>query len=264
MVEGVMPSSYARLTVAALFCLLGAPAALADPSSDTSPFTEAEVLNGKIMSEDDCSRLVGAVWVVVDGRGDCMRYWLSTAGGDTKQALLYLHGDVVLTIGSKRSASQTYLKVSPAKLSEQAAEWSKRRKGTYIYLARPGAYGSSGNHSQRRRIREVRLVDAALDAIREKHGIERFHLVGQSGGGHLVASVLPLRDDVGCAVITSGVISVRTRTKDLGRSVDPTGFTDPYDPIVDLDRIAKPDDSGSLSLPIRTTKGCRCARRSNM
>jgi hypothetical protein len=43
--------------------------------------------------------LPGAVWVVVDRRGDCIRYYHSTAGGTGREALVYLSIDVVSTNG---------------------------------------------------------------------------------------------------------------------------------------------------------------------
>ena len=44
----------------------------------------------------------------------------------------------------------------------------------------------------------------------------RFHLAGQSGGGHTVAALAQSRDDLGCAVIASGSLSLVTMQRDAG------------------------------------------------
>jgi pimeloyl-ACP methyl ester carboxylesterase len=60
--------------------------------------------------------------------------------------------------------------------------------------------GSAGWVALRRTRWEVEITDRALDAIKARHGLERLHLVGQSGGGHLVGALSILRSDVACAV----------------------------------------------------------------
>jgi hypothetical protein len=74
---------------------------------------------------------------------------------------------------------------------------------------------------------------AALDALKERHGYKRFHLVGQSGGGHTVALLLQMRTDIGCAVMASGVVSVKTFERDLGNTVGSIirAFPDPIDSV---------------------------------
>ena len=109
---------------------------------------------------------------------------------------------------------------------------------TFLALARPGIYGSSGDHKERRRPREVAIVGAALDALKAAFGWKVIDLVGLSGGGHLVAALLAERDDIGCAVIASGNVSVRHRNADQGWQTDITGFSDFADPIDLVARVA--------------------------
>jgi len=104
----------------------------------------------------------------------------------------------------------------------------------YVFLARPGIYGSSGDHRQRRRSAESRLVSAAIDLIKQRHGIETLGVAGQSGGGHVVASLLTMRSDIRCAVAASSVSSPRMRWTLRGRSRDMTGYTDSFEPIEHL------------------------------
>ena len=78
-----------------------------------------------------------------------------------------------------------------------------RPRAPAIYLARAGLDGSSGDHRIRHSVLELNVTNAALDAIKKRHGFGGFHLIGQSGGSMLVGGMLALRNDIGCAVIGS-------------------------------------------------------------
>src|SRR5207302_7978011 len=85
--------------------------------------------------------------------------------------------------------------------------FSKMAKTTAIYLARIGVEGTSGNHTSRKTLLELHLMNAALDAIKRRYGFEGFHLVGQSGGSKLVGGLIGLRRDIACAVSGSGPLA---------------------------------------------------------
>ncbi|HKY85407.1 MAG TPA: hypothetical protein VJL90_01440, partial [Pseudorhodoplanes sp.] len=93
-----------------------------------------------------------------------------------------------------------------------------------------GTFGSSGDHWARRTRLEVQVAMAAVEALKARHGFKRFHLVGQSGGAHTVAALLQHRSDAGCAVMASGVLSVKSRERDGGREISARIKSD-YDPI---------------------------------
>jgi hypothetical protein len=105
-----------------------------------------------------------------------------------------------------------------------------------MLLSRPGTFGSSGEHKQRRRLLEPQLMSAALDEVKARHGISDLVLVGLSGGGHTVASLIGWRSDIVCAVPTSSVSSPRLRWEGLGRPTDLTGYADSYEPVNNLKR----------------------------
>jgi len=81
--------------------------------------------------------------------------------------------------------------------------------GHTLPIGRLGAYGSSGDHRKRRTLLEIRVVMAALDEVKARYGFKRFHLAGQSGGANTVAALVQMRDDIGCAVMAAGSISVK-------------------------------------------------------
>jgi pimeloyl-ACP methyl ester carboxylesterase len=140
---------------------------------------------------------------------------------------VFFHGDIFVGAGK---TSPDYLGSSQTRQQQEAERWSKRLGLPYIAIGRPGTYGSSGDHMQRRRPAESALVSAMLDRLKERHGIEEFVLAGQSGGGHLTSALLTLRADIVCAVPTSAPSSPRIRWEMMGRSRDTTMYTDSYEP----------------------------------
>lgn len=207
-------------------------------------FDPNEALNGAYSSPDQCERVPGGLWVEVDGMGDCIRFYahgLSTL--DHARCLVFFSGDVMLwTSKGVRHITSAYRKQSPSSIEEAMTQWSREAGVPAIYLARPGIYGSSGDHNMRRRHREIALMSGALDVLREQYGISSFILTGQSGGGQIVAGLLNWRTDIEAAIISSGLVSPRRvanfwehRREVPGHLLyDAKAF---YDPVDELGRI---------------------------
>lgn len=124
-------------------------------------------------------------------------------------------------------------------LQAAARRWAIALGHPYILLARPGTFGSTGDHRLRRSRREVALIDAALDQIKARHGIARLVVAGTSGGGHLAAALLSRRDDISCAVITSGVVAVKMRARLRGWPAGAITRADTIDPIDEVASLAR-------------------------
>jgi hypothetical protein len=167
-----------------------------------------ELRNGVSMTPAQCATLPSTVWLVVQGRPFCIRYYLSTAGGTGTRPVVFLEGD---KIGAFNTRTGTF-KIEPDKdkdidtdkLDKYAEGLSKRNKTAAIYLGRVGIDGSSGDHRLRHTLLELQVTNAALEAIKQRHRFEGFHLIGQSGGSTLTGGLLTMRADVGCAVIGAG------------------------------------------------------------
>ena len=168
--------------------------------------SDRDMVTGVSVTEADCRALSGRLWVRAENRGFCVRFWLSTFGGSKDEALVAFDGDIGGRIDGKPQLLEQVRSISDESLQKKAWFGSVFFKGPYFWIARPGTFGSSGHHlKDRRTLLEVRIAMAALDALKRHYGFKRFHLVGQSGGGHTVAGLVQLRSDIGCAVITSGV-----------------------------------------------------------
>src|SRR5262245_3282118 len=213
------------------------------PDADDPPLHAPNLLTRSIaVTESQCKGQRTAAWVRVDGTGYCVRYWISTAGGSKDDAIVFVHGD--LGDPKKPNALNQYSAlITAGRMQREAQRQSRIYGGPYIAIGRLGAYGSSGDHRKRRTLLEIRVVMAALDELRTRYGFKRFHLAGQSGGAHTVAGLVQMRDDIGCAVMAAGGLSVRTALRDKGIK-NTANFTG-YDPI---DFVAKMQDKAGRRL----------------
>jgi pimeloyl-ACP methyl ester carboxylesterase len=134
--------------------------------------------------------------------------------------LVFLRGDALGSLDPRTGEFITdpagAKDVDTNRFAQIAEVISEEARVPAIYLARVGLDGSSGHHRIRRTILELNVTNAALEAIKRRHGFEGFHFVGQSGGATLAGGLLARRSDVGCAVLGSGLLAFQ-------RSPRPTG-----------------------------------------
>ena len=198
-----------KLVMATIGLALTSSSALAQSHQSPEMFNEQDVVHGILISRPDCARLETqetAVWVVVRRKGYCLRYYASgLKPGREGNALVagWLHGDIVGGDHPKHAGHQQGLGVDAMIAQERVL--SARYKVPFIFLARPGAYGSAGYHPSMASTRlEADLVAAQVTAITARYGVGAWVLGGHSGGGTLVAELIARRKDIRCAVISSG------------------------------------------------------------
>jgi len=217
----------------ALLAITPAAAALAATSAGAEIIKKEDMLRGITTTRDQCAATPQTLWLNVDKQDFCVRYFLSTVGGKGMRPLVFLTGDHFgsvntktwqwIPIGEDKNANvtydpaDTYRDINTDDLIKTADAFSKMAKTTAIYLARIGIGGSSGNHVFRKTLLELHLMNAALDAIKQRHGFEGFHLAGQSGGSTIVTGLAAGRSDIACAVSGSG----RLMTSYYSSSTDP-------------------------------------------
>jgi pimeloyl-ACP methyl ester carboxylesterase len=184
-----------------------AGALLAATGAGAEVFRKEDLLRGITITHAQCDATPQTLWLGLHGREFCVRYYLSTAGGEGLRPVVFLQGD---QLGKFNTKTWSWMDTSLAKdvdtddIMKIADGFSKEAKTTAVYLARIGVDGTSGNHMSRKTLLELELMNAALDAIKQRYGFEGFHLAGQSGGSKIVAGLIGLRRDVACAVIGSG------------------------------------------------------------
>ena len=173
------------------------------------------------------------VWVEVDGAVDCIRYYAAGAsGGGTEAALIYLHGDRL-----RGETPVSYGDNTPWQ-QQDIADAAHRLTGLpFVLLARPGTYGSSGCHAHRRTARELRVVDAAVRAIRTRYGMARTGLAGQSGGAAVAAYALTQQPDLCCVVLTAGALSMQAIVALDPSSIYDTQMLGLYDPVAHVAEV---------------------------
>ena len=209
---------------------------LADCSTET--FSGDDVVKG-VVADASHGDGPGRVSVEVDGLRDVLAFYGACPAGSRADPVIFLRGDAVERRDMGPAANPFYLATSPYDVQALAEQFALTFGRPYLHLARPGILGSSGNHLDRRRPREVALVDAALSRLKQHFGWARLNLVGQSGGGHLVAALMARRADIDCAVITSGNTAVAQRNRENGWTADITGHSDFLDPIDHVQDVAR-------------------------
>jgi PAN domain-containing protein len=189
---------------AIILTLLSAVSARADI------ITMADIARGITMTQAQCAAVPQAVWINAIGRNLCMRFYLSTAGGEGSRPVVFLQGDLGFIVDPKTGAwlvPPDLPDTNTDDLVKYADQMSKKQKTTAIYLARMGRDGSSGWHRQRHTMLEVQATNIALEAIKQRYKFDGFHVYGHSGGGLLVGGLLALRSDIGCAVPADGILA---------------------------------------------------------
>jgi hypothetical protein len=249
---------YATLMAAGVVLATGAVSNAQQRPEAYSTMSPEGVATGVIVGEAECAGDPAAVWVTAphaDGtvEGACIRYYAAGLAATNSVAVVFLHGNRIdrsfdkegrlIRVGASPTA---YGRPSAAALAASAALQAKAIGHPFLILARPGYYGSSGIANEQYRRREVLLMNAALDAIKQRHGIARFGVSSQSGGGPSLAGLLALRSDIGCAVFSSSLTAFEEREQALKGALRGPPLhqvtPDAYDPIRETGSIQpRPD-----------------------
>ncbi|MET3497603.1 alpha/beta hydrolase family protein [Variovorax boronicumulans] len=231
------------LAVALLALAQTACAQRAGPEPRTpSAFVEDDLLHwNQPAVRANCPDRPGYLWVQPVEGPACIRYFASSDIDGARIAIVQFSGDrdSVMNQAPERIPGNT----APQRTLD--AQRSRDRAGVpWIFMARPGTYGSSGDHGRRREPVEFHALDAALDALMQRHRLQRIVILGHSGGATAGAALLTMgRTRVACAVLTSGAYGLLERARLLGQSrdgrTDTTGSTQFYDPLDHVSGIAR-------------------------
>jgi len=205
-------AGWSKVVRGALAATLLAVAGVAATPAGAEIIRKEDTLRGITMTREECAAKPQTLWLNVYSQDFCVRYYLSTAGGQGSRPVVILNGDhngpvdlVRWTWAEPSKASD----VNTDKLAAIADHFSKMARTTAIYLGRIGVEGTSGTHLSRKTLLELNLMDAALEALRLRYQFDGFHLFGESGGGRLVFGLAGMRRDVACLISGSGQIVTR-------------------------------------------------------
>jgi pimeloyl-ACP methyl ester carboxylesterase len=141
------------------------------------------------------------VWVEVEGRGDCVAFYPTEGLSGARQAVIYFEGDIPPSYRGDSRKLDDHLRSLQRSLAMLATAY----RVPYVLVARPGTFGSTGDHADRRNVREFLVMREAVDAIRQRYDLHSVVLAGQSGGATVAAALLTLGlTHVGCATPASG------------------------------------------------------------
>ncbi len=159
------------------------------------------VLIEESASRAKCESVDNRVFVETKLGTECIAYFVTKGFESRRQAVLFFGGDASPQQFNAPDKLEADL-VLQRKLMQQ---WADRLRVRYVYVSRVGLQGSSGNHGERRFPKETFVMNAVVDALKARLGLDDIALAGQSGGGTIAASLLTLgRTDVHCDVLGSG------------------------------------------------------------
>lgn len=141
------------------------------------------------------------VWVEVEGRGECVAFYASPGLRGAGHVVVYFEGDIPPSFRRNAEKLGGHLTSMQRVLELMARTY----RVPYVLMARPGTFGSTGNHADRRKDREAIVMREAVSALRQRFAIGKLVLSGQSGGATLGGALLALGlTHVSCAALASG------------------------------------------------------------
>jgi len=121
--------------------------------------------------------------------------------------------------------------------NEQVDRMSVTQGIPMIFLAPAAVFGSGGEYSDIYSESGSNLLNSAIDQIVELFGPVELVLVGQSAGGMMVANLLPKRNDIRCAVISSAPLDLVAHEQFSHAHSQFLGSASPMNPIEQIASI---------------------------
>src|SRR5882757_7309553 len=215
-------------------------------------FSVEDLITGTTSTKERCAATDSALWIEVEGRGDCVRYYAAGLKDRNVTAIIYFHGARLFgsadpyRAGADQAAQKKLVEIvragypdnTAAAQTEQVRWIQSGLDVPFIKIARPGVYGSSGDHKVRIHTREELLMTTAIEALAKRYAIENMAVIGNSEGGNIAAFALSRLPNLKCVVLTSSALSLETILK-----VDSTsGYNSSsgvYDPIKNVSMIPR-------------------------
>jgi pimeloyl-ACP methyl ester carboxylesterase len=172
------------------------------------------VLIAESQSRSKCEADPNRTFVTAPIGTECVAFFASHGYEPRRQAVVFFGGDFSPEQDAKPGWARKNLEGNLKFLQF----WADKSRVRYVYVSRLGLQGSSGNHADRRFPRETIVMNAVIDALKERLGIDTIAVAGQSGGATIAASMLTLgRKDIVCAAIGSGALELADQQYEAAR-----------------------------------------------
>ncbi|HRD76181.1 MAG TPA: hypothetical protein PK264_09610 [Hyphomicrobiaceae bacterium] len=146
-----------------------------------------------------------AIAVEANGAKGVVRYKHFPVAGK-REAIIYLHGDLPPKAANGDSTDED-LRILQS-IERRLRSFSADRLVPTVMIARPGYLWSSGDPEERHSKTHNKWIRDAIEGVVTRLGIERYALVGQSGGSTAIALTLPIGERQSpCVVLGSGSFS---------------------------------------------------------
>jgi hypothetical protein len=165
------------------------------------------VLIAEGKSQALCESVPNRIFVATTVGSECIAYWTTKGNEQRRQAVFFIDGD--LPPVADQAAFQEHMHKTEDGIEKLMQKWADKLHVRYVYLARPGLHGSSGNHKDRMKARETMILGGAAKLLEDRLGVDSIALAGQSRGSTIAASLLTLKlRGVNCAVLGSGAFEI--------------------------------------------------------
>lgn len=226
------------MLLAGMLAPVAAAAEAPAPSQFTSGAAYKRVLTKEAGSRALCESRTDRILVSHRLGTECIAFFVTRGHEGDTRAVIFFDGD----LRPEKMSDEVQARILSAQQNhlQRLADSTGTR---FIAVSRPGILGSSGNHAERRKTAEMLSVNAAVDLLKARLGLDRIGVAGQSGGSTVAAALLTMgRTDIACAVLGSGNLAVVDRHveraaqegRKLNREAVARAF---YDPLAHVEGI---------------------------
>jgi len=164
-------------------------------------------LRAEAHSKELCESKPGRIFVEIANLSECVAYTVTEGNEDRREAVFFFNGDAPPEANA--AAFEAAGRADQQLVQKIMVAWSQKLHIRYFNISRLGVQGSSGDPHNRRNISETVIMGTATKLLAARYGIDKFAIVGQSGGSTIGAGMLVMGfRNIACAVLGSGAYDV--------------------------------------------------------
>jgi len=182
-------------------------AATAAHAKQTKRYWPGPVLTAEAKSRALCESVPNRIFVATKAGSECVAYVVTKGNESRRQAVLFFNGDAPQLPDA--ATFDSLMRENLASVEKVMQHWADKLHVRYVYVARLGLQGSSGDHRRRRQPHETAIMGVVTKTLMQRLGLDSVALAGQSGGSTIAAALLEMKQPgIACAVLGSGAFSL--------------------------------------------------------